>query len=1604
MPWSVKQLSLDEIRLLDSLCDDYEKKLRAGEKVEIKDFLVKVPDVPSDRLFCELLRMDLEFRIQTDSDSSANSLKQEYHQRYPDCTQEIEWVWGEVQPVLDKMEQDKQLPNRVPDRIGSFELLEKIGQGAMGVVFRARDVKLKRHVALKLMRSSVAANENEQQRFQLEAEAAARLRHPNIVQIFDVGEENDVPYIAMELVNGVNLSQLTNREPQQPQLAAKLCRDLARAIDHAHEYGIIHRDIKPGNILVGQAAASSQESDSTRRPRGSERTMGDQATLDIDSGDSLEFDLGPIPETKVMPCVGDSTAAGSRTDSNPSWGSSRLEQSDDSKYVIKVTDFGLAKLADSAGELTGTGMVLGTPEYMAPEQASGQAHTVDTLADVYAIGGILYYLLTGKPPFSASTPVQTVLQVINHSVVAPSMIVPGIPKDLETICLKCLEKEPARRIASANEVVNELDRFLAGEPIQSRPIGQLERGWRWCVRHKAVSSLLAACVAIFLTGFVLVTWKWQEALAAQTGMQQQQAEFFFSRGLELCEEGDPREGVHWMVAALQTVPKHASHQKWIEAVRRNIQGWREQLNQIEHQLRFDQPMHSLAISPDGSRLITGLIEGAVMQFDLSTGQQIDETYWMDIQKTGWSYVSDIEFHPDGNEFVVSAVEEFKEQQQVHGVIQRFDAATFKPIGDARRFRVGVYDASYFDGGNKLVIAAGDLRQRKGMLRQLDATTLDDLSSDIPAIGDEHHVVFSEDDNLLFCNVIDPRLKKRRTLFVAMDQWKLIERQEVPAYLTESEILIRSTDWFEDDLAGRDLGHPGDMRVLESLEETGLAVQIVKPSGWKDNWQVIRVQSGILLSRKSRSIRLSRKIVERPNVNQKLDRRDIDLSPKGDLVLIGNQSGVVQMRQIDSGIDVFPPIELTQRVMKVEFNQDGSRFAAGSDRVRVWDSYTGEPLSPWIYLDTELNAIAFSPDGKTLATGDFGFLVCLWDIETGKLIGQPMKQRDIVMCLDFSPDSRRIAAGTAIDWNHDPQAQIWDVETCQPVGQPMKHGDYVREVQFTDNGKRLLTVSTDTMARIWNSETGELIGKSLAIAKHRGKAVLDPTETQLLSGGDDGRIQIWDTATQSVIQGKNWVGNQAVTALHWSENKHRFVAGFADGSSRIFDAKLMIPLGPPTGEQLYPVDQVQFLDDGMRWQTAYRDGTVLTWDIDTIAEGSPEQIRLETETMTGFYLDQNQIIVPHNYEQWQATRDQRNLAVDSSSDHSIDSRRDERWYQTKAADAEAEFKFHFVREYLDQLIQLNPESADLWLRRGRSHSNELNFSAAAEDYSQVTTILNVDAEKTLVRWYRQRLYAAMEHEQHEVVLWYFKQLEKLNSVDWRVWGRCAESYWRLGKEKESIEALNNAADQSDDSQFLIQSATKFAEQHSDWERSAQLLEGAAEYEPLSNIDYLHLVVASLKNKDVEAYHRHCNQWISRIQSDGINYQQVRYLVRALIAGPATESQLRKALHWVESLQGTVDQDNLAAHRNLLQGQGALLIRLGDDNAVDVLQQSFRLTKSEAGIKDWILLAQAYEQAADPTNAGIYRKRAEKNLTESPIKNFWERVEIELLSAQFTKQTD
>jgi tetratricopeptide (TPR) repeat protein len=449
MKLDTRQPKTTEAELRDALAE-LERKVRSGEGCVAEEVLESHPELLADfDAALEVVYTEFVIREQLGQKPAPD----DWYARFPQWRDDLaqlfevhEFVAGEKETNLTvfrgatwrdtvgRRVASDTIDDAPGRRFGGYELVEEIGRGGMGVVYKARQIALNRIVALKMILAGRDASGAELERFRVEAEAAARISHPNIVRIYDVGVAEGRPYLSLEYVDGGSLQKKLAAGPLPFREAAELACTLALAVQDAHQQGVVHRDLKPDNVL--------------------------------------------------LTCGG----------------------------VPKISDFGLAKQQeDGAAGQTRSGAVLGTPAYMSPEQAAGDKTAIGPATDIYSLGVLLYEMLTGRPPFQAGNMIEVLSAIRNDDPLAPHRLTARLPRDLDTICLKCLVKDPGHRYESAAALTADLRRFLDGEPILARRIGVAGQTWRWCRRKPLVAALLAALAIVFAGGLAGVTWQWQRA-------------------------------------------------------------------------------------------------------------------------------------------------------------------------------------------------------------------------------------------------------------------------------------------------------------------------------------------------------------------------------------------------------------------------------------------------------------------------------------------------------------------------------------------------------------------------------------------------------------------------------------------------------------------------------------------------------------------------------------------------------------------------------------------------------------------------------------------------------------------------------------------------------------------------------------------------------------------------------------------------------------------------------------------------------------------------------------------------------------------------------------
>jgi WD40 repeat protein len=1005
-----------------------------------------------------------------------------------------------------------------PREVGEYTILREVGRGGMGVVYQARHRGLRRLVALKMILAGGFASESQRKRFRREAEMAARVQHPNIVQIYEVGGHDGHPFLAMEWVGGGTLADRIGGEPWPPADAARLVETLARAIDAAHRQGVVHRDLKPSNILLHPDA----------------------------DGDAP----GPM-----------------------------------SGFVPKLGDFGLARALDGEGGLTATGLAVGTPEYMAPEQAAGGE--VGPSADIYALGVVLYQLLAGQPPFLGTTPLEVLRALTHVEPVAPRRFRPQLPRDLETITLKAIEKDPARRYATAGAMADDLGRYLDGRPIQARPPTVGYRLARWAARRPGPAALAASLVAVTVLAFAGITALWVDAAAARDQARSAAAEA--SRRESAERRARYRSAIAAASSALEL--NHADTARaQLEAAPAELRNWEwrhfaGQLDTARAVLQGgDAVGWTMAISPDGRRLATGSGSGVVGLWDPEAGRLIARARAYD------GAVSPAVFGPDGRSFATGGAD---------AIVRLWDGTTAAPLHALRGHTGVILSISFSPDGRRLATASEDRT-----VRLWDVATGRLLATCRAHSDIVRAVAFSPDGRRLASIGRDPIA---RLWDVATGQVVAALRGHASgihslAYRPDGKVLATGGD-FPDQTVRLWDAESGALLAVSRGHENEVGSLAFSPDGSRlasaSLDQTVRLWDGS----DGRPI----KVLQGHSgiVNQ------VAFSPDGRRLLSVSYDQSLRMWDAASGELVAVLRGHTMAVWVAGFSPDGRWIASSSpDRtIRLWDVPRLERSGVFRGHRSYVYDVAFSPDGTRLASVGWDHEARVWEVETGRPTrvlhhdsttggrSAPLKfDAALIVALAFRGDGKQLATIT-----RDDRAYLWDVAAGTPtrvIDVPTDDWAVHPRAAFDPAGKLLATGGADGRVRLWDAATGERIAELSGHAGCASDVAFSPDGSVLASGGADGMVRLWDRGTHSplaVLNGHSGL----IHRIAYSADGRLLASASQDRTVRLWDvAARRLRAVLSHGSAIYGV---AFSPDGTRLATGCADNTIRLWDVATAAE-------------------------------------------------------------------------------------------------------------------------------------------------------------------------------------------------------------------------------------------------------------------------------------------------------------------------------------------------------------------------------------------------------------------
>jgi WD40 repeat protein len=1205
----------------DSLLIDQRRRWEQGDRVLVETYLRERPDLRSETdEVLELIEHELVLR----EERGESPQLEEYLRRFPDLARDLR-LHFEVHAALEtetmqgpaELETNGSPAGRAPVLAG-YEVLGELGRGGMGVVYKARQVALNRVVALKMILAGPHADPVEVARFRREAEAVAQLAHPHIVQIYEVGESEGWPYLALEYVDGGGLHQHTSHLPQPAEAAARLVKALASAMHYAHQRGVVHRDLKPPNILLARS----------------------------DSAHGIPLGSGPT---------------------NTGY------------YDPKITDFGLAKLlgTDMAGP-TLSGEILGTPSYMAPEQAEGKTAAIGPATDIWALGAILYDLLTGRPPFHGDTPLETLVQVRFQEPVSPSRLQPKLPRDLVTICMTCLRKEPRKRYASAGDMADDLRRFLDRQPIRARRINALERAVKWARRRPAVAALLAVIVLVTGTSLAGFFGLWQRAeegwrnaeserdakdLAHKSEQaQRHQAEFhLYLNRVALAQHELLANNMRQANQLLDACPEEFRRWEWWYLHRRCH-------TDVFTLTDPSAQVGDVAFSPDGRSIATLCRDHTLVVSDVASQQVL---YKLTLDKgPRASWMLGVAFSPDGRHLAMADYD-----SRVHVC----DAATGGNLRAFAGHERAVNRVAFSRDGQRLASVSDD-----GTLRVWDVTT----GQAIHVLATGHGRTIGVDWSPV--GTVGASAGDDGTIRL----WDLAAGKELRTLRGHWQQVLAVK--FSPD--GRFLA-AGDWAGVVKVWNTATSTEVHTWSGHTAPvWSVA-------------------------------------FSPDGLQVASAGFDGGLKIWNAWSGAESLRLSGHSGPINGLSFSPDGRLLVTGGDdfTVKVWD-VTRERDVAELWRSTWLFAVAFSPaDRHIVAAGGNREDVIVWDTQTGTVQHVLRGPRGDTTDVVFSADGQRLGAVAVVPRadlrrmvgaNNRWQAKVWDLQTGQEIPPPGGKLAGVVALAFGPDGRALGVVADADCVTVRDLLAGRDLFRVCEDARSLQGAAFSRDGLALATAEATGTVMVWDTETgRQMLRLPANAAADPYTRLAFSRDHRQLAIVTADP---VVTTDYVVSLWDLTTARLTAscrghvgmVRGLAFSEDGRRLATAgHTDMTVKLWDTSTGQEALTLRGHKDHLEGVAFSAD-GQRLASVGWQQvvkvWDAVPRDREPPKERLRELDSETRA---WHEREVANAERLSAGFGAVFHLDALIRADHENGKLYARRGHAHFQLENAQAAADDYAR-----------------------------------------------------------------------------------------------------------------------------------------------------------------------------------------------------------------------------------------------------------------------------------------------
>jgi WD40 repeat protein/predicted Ser/Thr protein kinase len=1083
--------------------------------------------------------------------------------------------------------------------VAGYDSLERIGRGGMGVVYRARQTSLNRTVALKLLLGGMHARENFKRRFRAEAIALAKLQHPNIVPIIEVGEFEGQPFFSMEYIAGADLAKVTRNQPLSPRLASEYIKAVAEALEYVHGQGLLHRDLKPSNIIIGVDG----------RPR--------------------------------------------------------------------ITDFGLAGSVKDESDLTLTGQALGSPSYMPPEQAFGRREQIGPRSDVYGLGAVFYHLLTGRAPFTASTEAETLQQALTTDPVAPRTLNRAVPQDLDTICLKCLEKETSRRPDSAGAVAAQLGRWLDGQPIAWRPLSIGGRLVRWCKREPRLAAMTAGAIVVLLFG-LCATLRGAKAEANAKVVARHNLAFARMRMAEDYFPEDTPLALAYLARVLRDEPTNtAAAERLLSAL-----SYRHFAFPHSKPLLHQSVINVAHFSPDGRQLVTASDDGLAQIWDVETGTRAGPP----LRHAG--PVSWAEFSPDGR-LVVSASHDGTAKIWNVASPQPTQLTSLQHSNPVRRARFsadGLSVVTITEDGATLVwsLPGGRISYGPFAVREVHTPVWDaKLSCDglhlLTISGDWYarlwtlssgHFVELTHSNRVAAIDFSPDGKYCAT--ASWDHYGAIWDTSTGKLVS---MLGQSTNGHSAALRSVAFSADGQKVVTAAMDGTARVW-----NGTNGNYiaRTSKVGTPLTVARFNISGQFlvtgsiggavcvwdaatgspeSELLVHREPVSW------VESDASGGRVLTVSQNEV-RIWDLGKGHSISwcltnnsPLIGTSPNLTDAVFDPSGELLATTSNNgpIRIWNARTGATLRVLETSARGFNHVRFSHNGRMLAGAAVNGSVCLWSVLGWQLLGHaPVRALDYPSA-EFSPDDRLLLISDV----EDASAAVWEIGTSnvvktpgqldsamaafspdgtrfvigsdagvsviydsatgKPVAPLLQHRENICWVCFAPNGSAVATASWDGTAQIWSSYKGI----PLTPAMHHDAAVLcvsfSPDGKLLVTTSRDSTARIWD-AQSGMLSTDPLRHRDRVVCAEFSGDSRRVATASWDKTARVWDATSGLPVSEPFRHE-DRMTKALFSPGDKALLTVSSDGITRLWPLLQVSDPAPQWLLDLAEALGGERLNQ-----------------------------------------------------------------------------------------------------------------------------------------------------------------------------------------------------------------------------------------------------------------------------------------------------------------------------------------------------------------------------------------------